>query len=54
MDKQDFINKYARNIQQAGTSVFDIRKVMMVDLNLVINQILKEKEESDFLNKDCE
>lgn len=51
MTKEDFVNKYSRGTE---TSTIDLRKVMMVDLNLVINQILKEKKEQEFLNGDCE
>ena len=51
MNKQDFVNKWCRGTEMNSA---DLRKVMMVDLNLVINQVLKEKEEFDQLNYDCE
>ena len=51
MNKQDFVNKWCRGTEMDST---DLRKVMMVDLNLVINQSMKEKEESDLINYDRE
>lgn len=51
MDKKEFINKYSRGTE---TSIIDIRKSMMVDLNILINKIVKEEIDKEFNRRDCE
>jgi hypothetical protein len=51
MEKKDFVNKWCKGTETQST---DLRKVMMVDLNMVINKALKDREEFNQMNYDRE